>query len=129
MPADRRTALVGRDVRLEGDDFGDCLDGRKIDADDERVDGHAFCCDLAPRPWGCAQIDKDFGFLEEVVLFVKLDQFEGGTGAVAFLLCEFVPGDSVSVFWGGVNCGFGGEWMVPFVKTTFSVLMRGGIVS
>lgn len=112
MPADCRTALVGRDVGLEGDDFGDCLDGREIDGDDERVNGHAFCCNLAPRAWGCAEIDKDFRFLEEVVLFVKLDQFEGGTGAVAFLFCKFVPGNSVSVFGGGFERGGWGELWV-----------------
>ncbi len=41
--------------------------------------------------WGGAEIQHDFALLEEAILFVQLDQFEGSSGAVALLFGELVP--------------------------------------
>lgn len=38
-----------------------------------------------------AEIQQDLALLEESILFVQLDQLEGGTGSVTFLFGEFVP--------------------------------------
>jgi hypothetical protein len=50
--------------------------------------------------WGSTQINKHFGLLQEVILFVQLDKLEGSTGSIALFLCE----------------------LVPFVETAFAVL-------
>ena len=56
---------------MEGYAAGDCFYGREIDADDEGVGGHDFGGDLAPGTGRSAEVDEDFGFLEEVVFLVE----------------------------------------------------------
>lgn len=51
--------------------------------------------------WRSAKIQQDLALLEEPILLVQLDEFEGRTGSVPFLLGK----------------------LVPFVETTLSVLL------
>ena len=44
--------------------------------------------DLQPTTWSSTQIDAASCLFEEVVLLVELDELEGGTRAVALLLCK-----------------------------------------
>lgn len=43
MGLDCGVVFFGGNVVLEGDDFGDGFDGRKIDIDDDVVFGYSFC--------------------------------------------------------------------------------------
>lgn len=51
--------------------------------------------------WRSAEIQQDLALLEEAIFLVELNELEGSTGSVTFLLGE----------------------LVPFVKTTLSVLL------
>lgn len=56
---------------------------------------------MVTYPWRSTEIQQNLALLEEPILLVELDQLERGSGSVAFLLGK----------------------LVPFVKTTLSVLL------
>lgn len=90
MPANRRAAFVRRDVAAEGNGFGNRFDGREIYAYDERFRRHDFGGDLEPGARRGAEVDEAARILEESELFVELDEFEGGAGAVPFFFGQVV---------------------------------------
>lgn len=56
---------------------------------------------MATYSWRSAKIQQDLALLEKSILLVQLDQLEGSSGSVPFLLGK----------------------LVPFVETTLSVLL------
>lgn len=89
------TALF-RDIFDGGPDPRNRLNPIKIDTQNNASRavgvgrGHVLFGDLQPAAWRRAEIDEHAGGRQKVVLFVQLDQLEGGTGPVARLFGQVV---------------------------------------
>lgn len=88
--AQSRSALFRCDILDKCDNVGQGLDRGQIDTNNQTADGHHLCGDLQPSSWGSTQIDEDLGSLQEVVLFVELDQLERRTGTITLFLGHVV---------------------------------------
>jgi hypothetical protein len=67
----------------------------------KEISGYEDKCKLVTYSWSGAEIYKNFALFQKVIFLVQLDELEGGSGSIAFLLCQ----------------------AVPFIKTAFSVLL------
>lgn len=63
-----------------------------------------------PSTWGGTKIDDTLGSGEDVVFFVKLDELEGGTGAVTMLL-----GHVIELIETPLGVLFLPSWHSPFI--------------
>mmetsp|Transcript_13174 Transcript_13174/g.51520 ORF Transcript_13174/g.51520 Transcript_13174/m.51520 type:complete len:538 (+) Transcript_13174:4965-6578(+) len=89
-PAKLRAARLRRDVVHEGGAPADRLDGREVDAHDERRHRHVLLRHLEPTAGGGAEVHARARAAEEVILAVELDELERRTRAEALLLGEVV---------------------------------------
>ena len=89
-PLELRAAALRGDVVHEGGAAPDRLDGRQVDAHDERAHRHVLCRHLQPAARRRAQVHARARAAEEVILAVQLHELERRARAVALLLRQVV---------------------------------------
>lgn len=89
-PLELRAAALRGDVVHEGGAPADGLDGREVDAHDERAHRHVLCRHLQPAARRRAQVHARARAAEEVILAVQLHELERRARAVALLLRQVV---------------------------------------
>lgn len=119
MRSNDRTALVCRDIALEGNSSRNWFNRGKVDTDNDALRWHTFCSNLTPGlfalseneaqrldaiyayPRRRAKIQKNPALFQETIFLVQLHQLEGSSRSVSLLLRQ----------------------VIPFIQTTFSVLL------